>query len=134
MAVFYNMLDIAAYNAYVLFKLRLPSTGFNLNHRAHYRFLIMLGEMMIKSNMVTRSPLPNGLNLSTTMAFQTFNLEVRTQADQRKIAKEKVKKGRHHMCPRKKDLKSHQKCSECKLNVCDEHSWKSSIVCLLCSE
>ena len=89
MAVFYNMLDIAAYNAYVLFKLRLPSTGFNLNHRAHYRFLIMLGEMMIKSNMVTRSPLPNGLNLSTTMAFQTFNLEVRTQADQRKIAKKK---------------------------------------------
>ena len=36
MAVFYNILGIAAYNAYVLFKLRPPSTGFNLNHRAHY--------------------------------------------------------------------------------------------------
>ena len=28
-AVFYNILDTAAYNAYVLFKLRPPSTGFN---------------------------------------------------------------------------------------------------------
>ena len=31
MAVFYNFLDIPAYNAYVLFKLQPPSTGFNLN-------------------------------------------------------------------------------------------------------
>ena len=68
------------------------------------------------------------------MAFQAFNPEIRPQANQRKIAKEEVKKGRYHMCTRKKDRKSRQKCSECKLNVCDEHSRKSSIVCLLCSE
>ena len=103
MAVFYNIVDIAAYNAYVLFKLRAPSTGLSLNQRARYRFLIMLGETMIKPNMVTRPQLATGLNLSTTMAFQAFNLEVRPQANQRKIAKEEVKKGRCHMCPRKKD-------------------------------
>ena len=51
MAVVYNILDIAAYN--VLFKLRPPSTGFSLNHRAHYRFLMMLGETIIKPNMLT---------------------------------------------------------------------------------
>ena len=84
--------------------------------------------------MVTRSQLATGLNLSTTMAIQAFNLGVRPQANQRKIAKEEVKKGRCHMCPRKKDRKSRQKCSECKLNICDEHSRKSSIVSLLCSE
>ena len=51
MAVVYNILDIAAYN--VLFKLRPPYTGFSLNHRAHYRFLMMLGETIIKPNMLT---------------------------------------------------------------------------------
>ena len=134
MAVFYNILDIAAYNANVLFKLRPPSTGFNLSWRARYRFLMMLGETMIKPNMVTRSQLATGLNLSTIMAFQAFNLEVRPQANQRKIAKEEIKKSRCHMCPRKKNGKSRQKCSECKLNVCDKYSRKSSIVCLLCGE
>ena len=134
LAVFYNILDIAAYNSYVLFKLLPSSTGFNLNHRARYKFLKMLGETMIKPSMVTRSKLATDLNLSTTMAFQAFNLEVKPQGNQRKIAKEEVKKGRCHICARKKDQKSRQKCSEFELNVCDEHSLKSSIVCLLCSE
>ena len=132
-AVFCNILDIAAYNAYVLFKLWSSSAGFNLNHRARYRFLMMLGETMIKPN-ITRSQLVTGLNLSTTMAFQVFSLEVRPQANQGKIAKDEVKKSRSHMCPRKKDRKSRQKCSECKLNVCDEHSQKSSVLSLLSSE
>ena len=73
MAVFYNILDIAAYNANVLFKLQPPFTGFNLNRRARYRFVTMLGETMIKPNMVTQSQLATGLNLSTIMAFQAFN-------------------------------------------------------------
>ena len=91
-AVFYNILDRAAYNAYVLFKLQPPSTGLNLDHRALYRLLMMLGEMMIKPNMVTQSQLATGVNLNTTMAFQAFNLEVRPQANQHKIGKEEVKK------------------------------------------
>ena len=108
----------------VLFKLRASSTGFNLNHRARYRFLMMLGETMIKPNMVTQSQLSTGLNLSTTMAFQAFNFEGRPQANQRKIANEEVKKERCHMCPRKKDRKSLQTSSECEFNVCDEHFGK----------
>ena len=95
---------------------------------------MMLGETMIKPNMVARSQLATAYNLSTTMVFQTFILELRPQANQRKIAKGEVKKGRCHMCPWKKNRKSRQKSSECKLNVCDEHCWKSYIVCLLCSE
>ena len=76
----------------VLFKLRASSTGFNLNYIARYRFLMMLGETMIKPNMVTQSQLSTGLNLSTTMAFQAFNFEGRPQANQRKIANERSRK------------------------------------------
>ena len=76
MAVVYNILDIAAY---VLFKLRPPSTGFSLNQRARYRFLMMFGETIIKPNILTQSQLATSLNLSTTMAFQAFNLEDRPQ-------------------------------------------------------
>ena len=48
---------------------------------------MMLEETMIKPNMVMRCQLATGLNLSTTMAFYSFNLQVRTQADQRKNSK-----------------------------------------------
>ena len=52
---------------------------------------MMLWETMIKPNIVTRSQLATG-TMSTTMAFEAFNLEVRPQANQRKIAKEEIKK------------------------------------------
>ena len=53
---------------------------------------MMLGEMMIKPNVVTRSQLATGINLSTTMAFQGLSLEVRPQENQRKIEKVQIKK------------------------------------------
>ena len=48
-AVFYNILDIAAYNTYVLFKLRPSAQGFNFEQRARYKFLAMLGEARTKT-------------------------------------------------------------------------------------
>ena len=60
-----------------------------------------------------------------------FNLEMRPQANQRKIAKEERQVS---YMPQKERSKITSKCSKCKLNVCDKHSRKSSIVCLLCSE
>ena len=65
----------------------------------------MLGEMMIKPNMVTQSQLATGVNLNTTMAFQAFNLEVRPQANQHKIGKEEAKKRHLPYVPQEKSSK-----------------------------
>ena len=130
-AVFYNILDIAAYNAFVLFKLQPPAQGFNFEQRASYKFLSMLGEALIKPNIIARSQLTVGLHATTTQAIQAFGVETQTQANGRKIPNEDNKKGRCHVCTHKQDRKSCQKCCKCNLFVCNDHA-ETTVICSNC--
>ena len=68
------------------------------------------------------------------MAFQAFTLEDKTQ---RKSAQNSERRGQERQVsyvPQEENRQSHQKWSVCKLNVRDEFSRRSSIVCLLCSD
>ena len=120
-AVFYNILDIAAYNAFVLFKLRPPAQSSNFKKRARYKFLSMLGVALIKPNIIDRSQLTVGLHATTTQAIQAFGVETQPQATGRKIPNEDNKKGCCHICTSKRDRKSRQKCCKCNLSVCNDH-------------
>ena len=130
-AVFYNILDIAAYNAFVLFHLRPPAQGFNFEQRARYKFLSMLGEALIKPNIIARSQLTVGLHATTTQAIEAFGVETQPQATGRKIPNEDNKKGRCHVCTRKQDRKSRQKCCKCNLFVCNDHA-ETTVICSNC--
>ena len=44
LAVFYKILDISTYNAYVLFNIRPPAQGIDHSSRACFKFLCSLGE------------------------------------------------------------------------------------------
>ena len=63
LAVFYNILDISAYNAYVLLKIRPPAQGIDNSPPARFKFLCSLGEQLLKPNILLRARYPNGLNL-----------------------------------------------------------------------
>ena len=105
-AVFYNILDIVAYNAFVLFKLQPPAQRFNFEQRARYKFLSMLGEALIKPNIIARSQLTVSLHATTSQAIQAFGVETQPQATGRKIPNEDNKKGRCHIFARKNGIKS----------------------------
>ena len=98
-AVFYNILDISAYNAFVLRKLRPPRQVAQTSYRDRFNFLMALGEALIKTNMCNRAEHPNGSNAKTSRAaIEAFSVAVAQQAGARKhqdsegrtLAKERV--------------------------------------------
>ena len=76
LAVFYNILDISAYNAYFLFNIRPPAQGTDNSSRARFKLLCSLGEQLLKPNMFLRVRYPNGLNLPTKNALKAFGVAV----------------------------------------------------------
>ena len=74
--MFYNILDISAYNAYVLFNTHPTAQGIDNSSRAHFKFLCSLGEQLLKPNMLLRARYPNDLNLPTKNALKVFGVAV----------------------------------------------------------
>ena len=116
LAVFYNILDILAYNAYILFKMHPPAQGIDNSPHTCFQFLDSLGEQLFKLNMFLRARYPNGLNLPTKNALKVFGVAVANQKIQRRD--ELPQKQRCQLCPRKRDRKVKQQCSECHNHVC----------------
>ena len=83
LAVFYNILDISSYSAYILFNIRLPAQGIDNSSHARFKFLCSLGEQLLKPNMFLRARYPNGLNLPTKKALKAFDVAVANQKIQR---------------------------------------------------
>ena len=91
----------------------------------------MLGEALIKPNIIARSQLTVGLHATNTKAIQAFGVEAQPQATERKIPNEDNKKGCCHVCTRKQDQKSRQKCCKCTLFVCNDHE-ETIVTCSNC--
>ena len=83
LAVFYNILDISAYNAFVLYKIRPPLEGMDMSSCVRFKFLCFLGEKLIKPNMQLSAQYPNGLNLVSVNAMKTFNVPIAQKRQQR---------------------------------------------------
>ena len=64
----------------------------------------MLGEALIKPNIIARSQLTVGLHATAKQAIQTFGVETQPQATGRKMPNEDNKKSRCHVCTHKRDL------------------------------
>ena len=84
LAVFYNIFDISAYNAYILFNIRSPVQGIDNFSLARFKFVCSLGRQLLKRNMLLRAHYPNGLNLPTKNALKVFGVGVSSQKIQRR--------------------------------------------------
>lgn len=104
MALFYNMIDVSALNAYIIWLHLKPEWNEAKAHRRR-NFLKELGKSLIQANQEKRAailpPLPQ----------------------------KKQKRGRCSYCARSEDLKQSTFCSVCAKFVCNEHS---RIVCYVC--
>ena len=63
----------------------------------------MLGEALIKPNIIARSQLTVSLHATTTQAIQAFGVETQPEATGRKTPNEDSKKGSCHVCTSKRD-------------------------------
>lgn len=136
MVLFYNIIDIAAHNAFVLFKLRMISSEHNLKKR--YDFLQQLGEELIRPMMLQRAAEPNGLKTSTISALNDFGIRVEQRTHRSSTCIPEVStssalvKQVCHICPRARKRKVKQRCHSCQRATCNEHS-VSSLICDECS-
>ena len=111
MCLFYNILDIAAMNTFVIFRDLHPQWNANKPHRRRL-FLILLARQLAKvlEDEIVRLPRD----------------PVQAAASQRTVHTRK----RCHLCGWEKDRKTSKQCCICGLHVCPDHS---DLLCLTCS-
>ena len=117
-ALFYNMLDIAALNAYTIFrKLHLEYKKSKASKRR--LFITELAESLIMPHMKTRQKIPR-LQKPTKEEMIRCGVSFACLSAQRKAAPQKRK--RCALCEISKDKKAWKVCSKYCRHVCPSHS------------
>ncbi|XP_076814690.1 uncharacterized protein LOC143460899 [Clavelina lepadiformis] len=129
LVLFYNLLDIAALNAYTIFRQVYPDyqSGQGSKRRG---FITDLANCLILPHMMTRQKIPQ-LHRATREAMVRCGLAFRSTSLQ--TANTLQKRKRCSLCPHAKDKKVAKCCSRCCRPVCPEHS-VTMITCNKCSE
>lgn len=108
--VFYNMIDISAMNAYIIWLSLNAECDPKMKKRRN--FIIQLAEELVGEG---------GIAVSTSTSEQLYANSFEPPR----------KKSRCHICPSKKDRKTRTLCKKCTKNVCGEHS---VVICTSCIE
>lgn len=118
--VLFNLLDIAAVNAYLIFHY----SNENKRSNERYHFLLSLGYDLVKPHIAIRQAGFLTRDIREAMAWAGFDVPniVEHQGN--------VKRGRCVMCPRSWDKKVNDRCSICLRFVCKDHG-KS--ICMNCA-
>lgn len=123
-AVFSNMLDIAALNAFLLYIHEHPNFENGKSHRRRL-FLKELCKALVTPHMVKRSENPY-LRKETLEDMKIFITIIKPETEN---SEPSAKKRRCYVCPSKLGRMSKMICSQCKKNICREHS---SMICNSC--
>jgi hypothetical protein len=107
--MFCNLLDIAAYNAYIIYTSIHPSYAKNVSHKRRV-FLVELAKSLLPQSASTESGHGEQQQQPGAKGHQPL---------------------RCHICPRTKDRKTPHICEKCGKNVCREHA---RLTCAHCSE
>jgi hypothetical protein len=151
MVVFYDILDVSAVNAFILWTHINPTWNQNKLQRRRL-FLKELGKGLVAEHLQTRLTLPN-LSLSLRAIIEESIREMHTEnddntesavgtsqsddnADRRhgeeddfQVPRASLKRGRCTLCDRKRDKKVRITCHQCHSFVCVDHS---KVVCNNC--
>lgn len=131
-AVFSDIIDISAVNAFVLMLEVDPNWNLKQNHRRR-TFLEELGTALVKPEIIRRKYMPRNKNSQETAEFVCQVEKSQDNGNSKPISQgitSEKKRSRCQLCP-KKDRKTRFNCVECKKYVCLEHQ-KSAIYCLNC--
>ncbi|XP_023213628.1 piggyBac transposable element-derived protein 4-like [Centruroides sculpturatus] len=124
MVMFFNLLNIAAINTFVIYKYHKFATNETCTR---YDFLEMLSWELIKTQIEHRSniaSLPKDLrNRASKLLKKNTNVQMAPQSPP------STSQGRCYICPRSSDKKSKRWCKTCKKWICSQHQF---VVCQSC--
>ena len=119
--MWYNLLDVAALNAFVVFSTQDSEFEVGKNHKRRL-FLQNLAEELVIPQIRRRQRVTTNLNSTVLVAMEQCG--VRREENVRTVSETPVTKQKLcHYCPSKKDCKSAMVCKKCNKNVCKEHSY-----------
>ena len=125
--MWYNLLDVAALNAFLIFSTQNSEFEVGKTHKRRL-FLRNLAKELVIPQM--RRRLRVTTNLRSTVLVAMERCGVRREENVGTVCETPVtKRKRCHYCPSKKDRKSAMVCKKCNKNVCKEHS---HVVCNNC--
>ncbi|KAK9708524.1 Transposase IS4 [Popillia japonica] len=118
--LFMNILDIAALNAYIIFR----------EKNSQWQFSNKSRKLFVEPNMKER--LPNAKNIPHLQrALVACRIQIPTKEQQHSELETRCKGGHCILCPRAGDKKSKVRCSICSNFVCNEHrKEEKKIICL----
>ena len=124
LALFYQLLDIAAYNAFVIYMTKFPNYCSNMPNRRRL-FLEDLGLALIEPELRARAAssftgLHRSLQRCITDVLRYLDSDIQTQ--HRQIVPGQRKRGRCVICPRTEDRKHRNTCATCGSFVCNLHA------------
>ena len=129
MLLFYNLLDLASTAALVVWR----KVNKLSDEDRRVLFNITVAKELVRPQLEHRQIMKN---LSRHLKF-TIDTALRQHPTQAQVGEvstpDNRKRGRCHLCPRHRYLKTTMHCSMCKSSVCSTHS-KKQTVCLSCQE
>ena len=138
--IFMNFIDIAAVNAFVLWKKLNPEWKAQCLDKRRL-FLLELGKQLVEPHMRSRlnnAAVRSRLNKTTIQNITAILHDIGNhpndnQEEQVQQEHESRKRGRCHVCSRTTDKKVTLKCTDCKNFVCPAHS-KTIKICYKCEK
>ena len=119
-SLFYNMINVSAINAYVVWQQLHDKNNRIFSKRRRRKFLIRLEKEL--------AGMSSALSMQKRRAIQPQSNRKRTAATENPATN--AKKARCYFCERSKDRKCRQACSTCNNNICQKHS---QVICVQCN-
>lgn len=132
MVVFYNMIDVAALAAYVIYRLKNPHWNSKKNEKRRY-FLKQLGMSLCHDYI--QEHIANG-NIQSARRRSLEQLQIlypEVARGIRRVDDRTTGRGRCTFCDRGVDRKVSKRCDDCQRFFCDEHGGVSYL-CIRCIE
>jgi hypothetical protein len=124
MAIFYRLLDFACLNSFVVWRTVKPDVEVRRKE-----YIMQLAMELAKPHMLRRSAKPQlNRNIKVAMTVCGVNVPAAHVADPEPGAKRRC-----HLCPRRLEMKTTQRCDNCHLAVCKKHCDKVT-QCHACNE
>ncbi|CAF1445989.1 unnamed protein product [Adineta ricciae] len=128
MTFFFNILDIDALAAFLVWTTNNPQWNEKKNYRRGL-FLMELGYDLVQSHLDRRRQQPHALQQNVPIAIQALGLTVTTSHPT--IVSTSNGKQRCHICPRERTRKANTHCSDCNAPCCPDHH---TVICTMCNE
>uniref|UniRef100_A0A8C4PWH1 PiggyBac transposable element-derived protein domain-containing protein n=1 Tax=Eptatretus burgeri TaxID=7764 RepID=A0A8C4PWH1_EPTBU len=128
MVMWYNVLDVAALNAFVLYKSQRPEFMQCVTYKRR-SFLKELAQELVTPHMQSRLQANPRLPKNIVSSMEIFGVTQQQLQLACRHEQGPQKKRRCYCCPSNRDRKSSMLCKECEQHVCKEHS---HVVCEKC--